>query len=96
MKRATIMASMALLLTLAGTAHADHLGTITNFHLDSTVTGRGVCIQMTPAIPGKWACLYKDNALYTEIHGTLLGAYLGKRGCKLFKKTERIESVECY
>jgi hypothetical protein len=48
-------------------------GLITAYHLNSTITGRGVCIQMLPAIPGTgWACVWAANPLYNQITNLLL------------------------
>jgi hypothetical protein len=54
---------------IASDAHAsgNNSGVISMIHLNGTVTGRGACIQMQPALDGSgWACLYRSNELYSE------------------------------
>ncbi len=64
---------------MTSTAQADIAsGIVVRHHLNGSIgNGRGVCIQLSPAIPAPgWACLYKTNALYAEIAAMLMSAYL--------------------
>jgi hypothetical protein len=40
---------------------AQGTGKISVYHLNPQVPGRGACIQMVPALPGTWACVYGTN-----------------------------------
>jgi hypothetical protein len=76
----------ALALGTAGSALASSAtGTLTVAHLNGSVTtGRGVCIQLSPALPGTgWACLYTNNMLYKEITATLLAARIAGQICTI-------------
>ncbi len=73
-------------------------GTISYYHLNAdssyinreeTLGDRGVCVQMVPALKSKWACLYKNNRLYTEINQLLLQGYLNKKKCTLTGATQK-------
>lgn len=68
---------------LGGTAMAaTHTGTVTLYHLNKDVAGRGPCVQMAPAVPGTgWACLWKSSQLYPETRDLLLHAYLDGKTC---------------
>lgn len=79
-----VAAVLGGLLATSGTALADsHGGTISLYHLNSAIAGRGVCIQTTPALPGTWACLWKSNPLYQEITTLLLNGFVFKRYCTI-------------
>ncbi|MCC5606816.1 hypothetical protein LC612_08460 [Nostoc sp. CHAB 5834] len=78
-------------------------GTVREYHLNSQVPGRGVCLQMNPTLPtvGGWICLWKDNALYQEITDTLLEGYSSRKTCAVTWTTYRggyaaIDWVSCY
>jgi hypothetical protein len=40
---------------------AQGTGKISVYLLDPRIPGRGACIQMVPALPGTWACVYSTN-----------------------------------
>ncbi len=86
-KRNTLLrvaATLGCLLVTSGTALAgSNSGSITVYHQNSAVPGRGVCIQMAPALPATWACLWKSNALYQEITELLLQGFLWQRYCTI-------------
>jgi hypothetical protein len=63
-------------------------GTVTVVHLNSEVSGRGVCIQMTPSLPAVWNCLSSSNALYKEITALLYSALYGGRQCTVGWKNQ--------
>ena len=58
-------------------------GVIAQAHYNGIVTtNRGVCIQMTPTLPGAgWACLYKSSTLYPETSAALLSARVSGATC---------------
>ena len=70
-----------------GSAFAgDGTGIINKYHLNGTASGRGACIQLSPALTGTpdgWACLWQSNLLYKEINATLLAAYIAHNICKI-------------
>lgn len=85
-KRSTVLCALILVLLVSGTAWpATGTGTINVYHLNSTITGRGVCVQLTPALPtsGGWACLLKANPLYNEITSLLLEGFSQKKSCSV-------------
>jgi hypothetical protein len=59
---------------------ASATGKITVYHLNGDVQGRGACIQMTPAIPGTWACVWLDH-LYNEKNQLLREGYFSGKQC---------------
>jgi len=78
-------------------------GTIREYHLNSQVPGRGVCIQLNPTAPvaAGWLCLWKDNPLYQETTDILREAYSAGKTCSVVWFTYRggtatIESLECF
>ncbi|WP_414518915.1 hypothetical protein [Nostoc sp. PCC 9305] len=78
-------------------------GTIREYHLNSQVAGRGVCLQMNPTLPtvGGWVCLWKDNPLYQEITDILREGYSSRKTCAVTWTTYRggyaaIDWVSCY
>jgi len=76
-------AAASLLFSQAAFA-LDHTGKITLYHLNTTISGRGSCIQMTPAIPNTWACVYQDTSfghLYNEVNGLLREGYFAGKTC---------------
>jgi hypothetical protein len=86
MKRVNVAAMLAgsvLLLTSAPAFAATHTAKISLFHLNSAVHGRGVCVQTQPAMPNTWACLWKNNPLYTEITDLLRDAYVTNKTCSI-------------
>ena len=73
--------SLATVITHAGSSAA---GKIIEIHQNGEVPGRGLCIQMEPALSTKgWACLYTNNALYKEITALLLTAYATGNRCSV-------------
>nr|VFJ89264.1 MAG: hypothetical protein BECKLFY1418B_GA0070995_101430 [Candidatus Kentron sp. LFY] len=61
-----------------------HTGKIDLYHLNSDVSGRGVCIRMVPNLPGAgWACLWQNNPLYIEITDLLLEGFSTGRTCSV-------------
>ncbi|MEH2061833.1 MAG: hypothetical protein V7K50_06085 [Nostoc sp.] len=81
----------------------DATGTINQYHLNSQVPGRGVCLQINPTLPtaGGWICLWKDNPLYQEITNLLLEGYSAKKTCTVSWTTYRgtyaaIDWVSCF
>jgi hypothetical protein len=90
------------LLTVASHASAHH-GVISYLHLNGGVPERGVCIQMSPAIPAPiWACLYKSNLLYKETTAALMAAYAAGKTCGVSIEAKgpdgywRIDHISCY
>ncbi len=84
MKNIISILLVAGLLSAIGVTHAGTTasGKITEFHQNSGEPGRGLCIQMVPAIPtGGWACLSTSNALYEEITALLLTGYATGNNC---------------
>ena len=80
-------------------AHADEsTGKITAFHLNGDYPDRGACIQMNPALPGMWACLFKSNSAYKELTALLLAAHVSNKTCKVTwtAATAGITWAECY
>ncbi len=78
-------------------------GTISEYHLNSQVAQRGVCIKMNPTLPtaGGWLCLWKDNALYQEVTNLLLEGYSSRKTCLVNWSTYRggyaaIDYISCY
>ena len=78
-------------------------GTIREYHLNSQIAGRGVCLQMNPTSPtvSGWICLWKDNPLYQEITDILLEGYSSRKTCLVGWTTYRgglavIDIVSCY
>ncbi|MCC5627569.1 hypothetical protein [Nostoc sphaeroides] len=78
-------------------------GTIREYHLNSQVQGRGVCLQMNPTLPtvGGWLCLWKDNPLYEEITDILREGYSARKTCAVTWTAYRggladIDWVSCY
>ena len=86
MKRISVAAMFVgtVVLLAGGTASAaEQTAKISLYHLNSAISGRGVCVQTQPAMPNTWACLWKSNPLYTEISTLLLQAYLTNRTCTI-------------
>ncbi len=75
------LAALSMMLLSERASAAQHRGRIAIYHLNSEIQGRGVCIQMTPALPNTWACLWKDNELYTEITQLFLHAMTSRAPC---------------
>ena len=71
------MAVMIAFIFTAPSSHAagDNIGKIGLPHLNSSITGRGICFQMDPQLPTKWACIYKDNSLYVELTELVFSAW---------------------
>ena len=60
-------------------------GTIPVYHLKGTYQGRGLCVQMSPALPtpGGWACVWRTNGLYSEIMDTIRDAHFRGAQCTI-------------
>ncbi|MBD2447523.1 hypothetical protein H6G76_10130 [Nostoc sp. FACHB-152] len=78
-------------------------GKIREYHLNSQVAQRGVCIQLNPTLPtpGGWLCLWKDNSLYKEITDLLLEGYSAQKTCSVTWTTYRggyaaIDYMSCF
>lgn len=78
-------------------------GTISEYYLDSSAAGRGVCLQMNPTLPtvDGWACLWKDSPLYQEISDLYREGYSARKTCTVHWSTYRggfaeIDGVSCY
>ena len=88
MKRFFQFFAFTLIMLVSGPTIAfDHTGSITLYHLNSEKSGRGVCVQMSPALPNEvsnWACLWKTNPLYREITDLLLEGFVSRKTCKLW------------
>ena len=82
-KFAAVFAGSVFMLTGATAFAATHTARLSLYHLNSTVSGRGVCVQTQPAMPNTWACLWKNNPLYTEMSALLLHAYLSNKTCSI-------------
>jgi hypothetical protein len=61
----------------------ESVGKITAYHLNGDIADRGVCIQMNPALPGIWVCLFKSNPLYKELTALLLAGHAADKTCKV-------------
>lgn len=60
-------------------------GRIANYHLNSSIAGRGLCVLMEPGLGGNgWACLQKTNDLYAEITATMLAANVAEKMCTVY------------
>ena len=76
------LAAAVSLLFSQGAFAASQTGKITLYHLNGTISGRGSCIQMIPAIPNTWACVYQaTNMLFNQTNGLLLQGYLAGKLC---------------
>lgn len=104
MKRISIAIMLAgtfVLAPVSTASAANHTAKILVYHLNSAIAGRGVCVRTQPAMPNTWACLWKDNPLYTELSALILHAYLGNRTCSITWDSldpsgwNQISSVEC-
>ena len=80
---AALLLGSAFLLASASAFAANHTGRISLYHLNSGVAGRGVCIQTAPAMPNTWACLWKNNPLYSEMSELMLQAHVNNRSCTI-------------
>lgn len=82
----------------------NNYGRIDLIHLDSGHQGRGPCLQMKPSIPGKsaWACLWRNNPLYTEIRELLQSAFITGKRCIVYwnavdpSSHKTIDRLECW
>lgn len=103
MKRTLLTVSplfCSLVLLGSTPAHAQSFynsGTITTIDQNAQfAAGRGVCIQMSPAIAnGPWACLSTSNGLYREITALLYAAYLAVKQCSIELKPCVTGSIIC-
>jgi hypothetical protein len=98
-----ILFAVASLVSGQALAISKATGKITNFHLNSTIPGRGVCVQASPALPtAGFACLFKNNPLYQETTELLLDAWENKRKCNFYWNSTDptghaiLEIVECF
>ena len=83
-KITAMLAGAAFLAISAPALAATHQGTVSIYHLNGNVVGRGVCIQTFPAMPNTWACLWKSNPLYAEITAMLLEGFISGKSCTLY------------
>jgi len=62
---------------------AQGTGKISVYLLDTRIPGRGACIQMVPALPGTWACVFSttNNLLYHELNDLFRDAYVSQKNC---------------
>jgi hypothetical protein len=62
---------------------AQGTGKISVYLLDPQFSGRGACIQMVPALPSIWACVYSttNNFLYHELNDLFRDAYIAQKTC---------------
>lgn len=83
--RRLLLLALSILMLGSNLAFAgNHAGRIDLYHLHSSyaASGRGVCIRMSPSLPETgWACLWKNNGLYTEITDLLLEGFSKGRNC---------------
>jgi hypothetical protein len=56
-----LVTTAALLFVNETCLAAQGTGKISVYLLDPRIPGRGACIQMVPALPGTWACVYSPN-----------------------------------
>jgi hypothetical protein len=68
---------------------ASATGRITVYHLNNDVPGRGSCIQMSPAIPGTWACVWKKS-LFNETNELFHEGYIFGKTCTVSWSTNDI------
>jgi hypothetical protein len=80
-----LFTGLSLAIGVTNAAGGGATGKVIEYHQNGDVPGRGVCIQMDPAIPaaGGWACLHKDNALYKEITALLLSGNATGNNCRV-------------
>lgn len=103
-EKSVAVVALSLLTLVSSTATAEtRTGAVSEYHLNSTVANRGVCIKLSPGLPGTgWACVWKDNPLYSEISQTLLQAQVNNRQCSIvWTSTDSaghaiISMVSCY
>lgn len=95
--------AFALIVGSSGASVAQNAsGKITTLHLNSGYVGRGVCIKMNPQIlyTAGYACVWKDNSLYSEISDVLREAYVAGKTCGISSPGSRagyleITYIEC-
>lgn len=83
-------------------AFSQTAGTVSVYHLNANVAGRGPCVQMLPTLPQTpWACVWKNNPLYSELNTMLLTASTSGRICYLWLDTKdanghwNLRTAEC-
>ena len=82
------IAALAAFVSNDSWAYSTATGQISTIHVNGEVPGRGLCVQMTPAMTGgAWACVLESNAKYWEIHTILLSGYKSQRNCSIFWST---------
>jgi len=78
---------------------AQGTGKISLYLLDPRIAGRGACIQMAPALPGTWACVFSttNNLLYHELNDLLRDAYIAQKTCFVDFETSNfsVNSAQC-
>jgi hypothetical protein len=83
-KIAFFLGTTAALLFVSETClAAQATGKISVYLLDPRIPGRGACIQMVPALPGTWACVFSttNNFLYHELNDLFRDAYVSQKNC---------------
>jgi hypothetical protein len=83
--KAAVLVCSALTLASTSAMAAWHSGRIITHHLNANagLQARGVCFETSPALPGRWVCLYKNSNLYTEMTNMLRDAYIHGKTCQI-------------
>ena len=92
-----LVTTAALLFVNETCLAAQGTGKISVYLLDPRIPGRGACIQMVPALPGTWACVYSPNTntnitingtvvvpngtLFDQLNDLFRDAYLWQKTC---------------
>jgi hypothetical protein len=88
-----LVTTAALLFVNETCLAAQGTGKISVYLLNPQIPGRGACIQMVPALPGTWACVYSPNTnTNITINGTVVGTLFDQlnelfRDAYLWQKT---------
>jgi hypothetical protein len=97
-KAVIFIGTIAVLLFFNETCLAEQgTGKISVYLLDPRIPGRGACIQMVPALPGTWACVYNtksdvsivingnqvapNDTLFGQLNDLFRDAYLWQKTC---------------
>ena len=99
--KAAILLFSALTLASTTAAAAVQTGRIRtqHFNADAVFQDRGVCFEMTPALPGQWVCLYKNSSLYTEMTAMLRDAYIHGKTCRVTYNDDNsraLLAIDCF
>jgi len=100
-----VFISGILILTSGIASAAVYDGKITVVDFDGNPANAGkrdICIQMLPALPSTWACLYNTNFMRPQLSTMLREAYEQKKSCQVYSFNNgfdgypAIQTVICY